>query len=84
VRRKLCAAATSCSATPISIHTAIAKAFFDPHSNLRQHGVRILDLRNPNNGLWSHDTLMPFDNHPGPLTASTWARVMAEGLSLSA
>jgi hypothetical protein len=44
-----------------------------PIQHLRRRGVRILDLRNPGNGLWSHDTLMPFDNHPGPLTASTWA-----------
>jgi hypothetical protein len=51
-----------------------------PIQHLRQRGVRILDLRNPGNGLWSHDTLMPFDNHPGPLTASTWARMVAERL----
>ena len=49
-----------------------------PIQHLRKAGVRILDLRDPKNGLWSHDTLMPFDNHPGPLTASTWAQLVAE------
>ena len=51
-----------------------------PIQHLRRRGVRILDLRNPGNGLWNHDTLMPFDNHPGPLTASTWARAVGEQL----
>ena len=54
-----------------------------PIQHLRRRGVRILDLRNPGNGLWSHDTLMPFDNHPGPLTASNWARVVASSLNNS-
>ncbi len=52
----------------------------EPISHLRQRGVRILDLRNKNNGGWSQDTLMPFDNHPGPLTASGWARAIAAEL----
>jgi hypothetical protein len=52
-----------------------------PIQHLRQHGVRILDLRNRNTGLWTHDTLMPFDNHPGPLTVSTWAQAIAEALA---
>ena len=45
---------------------------------LRQHDVRIFDLRNPGNDQLSHDTLMPSYNHPGPLTASNWARAMAD------
>jgi len=52
-----------------------------PIQHLRRRGVRILDLRPQNNGLWTHDTLMPFDNHPGPLTASNWARTIAQELS---
>ena len=52
-----------------------------PIKHLQHRGVRILDLRNPNNGLWSHDTLMPFDNHPGPLTASNWAGSVATSLN---
>ncbi|QCH15023.1 hypothetical protein CB0101_08860 [Synechococcus sp. CB0101] len=52
-----------------------------PIIHLRRRGVRILDLRPQNNGLWTHDTLMPFDNHPGPLTASNWARTIAQELS---
>ena len=55
-----------------------------PIRHLRQRGVRILDLRNPGNGLWTHDTLMPFDNHPGPLTASSWARAVAKALEKDA
>lgn len=51
-----------------------------PIQHLRQAGVRILDLRDPNNGVWRHDTLMPFDNHPGPLTASSWARLVAAAI----
>ena len=51
-----------------------------PIQHLRQRGVRILDLRPQDNGLWTHDTLMPFDNHPGPLTASIWARTIAKQL----
>ena len=51
-----------------------------PIQHLRQRGVRILDLRPQNNGLWTHDTLMPFDNHPGPLTASIWAQTIAKQL----
>ena len=50
----------------------------EPIRQLRQRGVRILDLRNKSNGLWSQDTLMPFDNHPGPLTAGLWARAVAD------
>lgn len=49
-----------------------------PIAHLRRRGVRILDLRPQNNGLWTHDTLMPFDNHPGPLTASNWAQTIAK------
>ena len=49
-----------------------------PIAHLRSRGVRILDLRPKNNGLWTHDTLIPFDNHPGPLTASNWAQALAE------
>jgi hypothetical protein len=52
-----------------------------PIQHLHQRGVRILDLRNPGNGIWNHDTLMPFDNHPGPLTASTWAQLVANGIN---
>jgi hypothetical protein len=52
-----------------------------PIQHLRRRGIRILDLRPQNNGLWTHDTLMPFDNHPGPLTASNWARAIAQELN---
>jgi hypothetical protein len=51
-----------------------------PITHLRRRGVRILDLRPRNNGAWTNDTLMPFDNHPGPLTASNWARAIAVDL----
>ena len=49
-----------------------------PIAHLRSRGVRILDLRPKNNGLWTHDTLIPFDHHPGPLTASNWDQALAE------
>ena len=52
-----------------------------PIQHLRRRGVPILDLRPPDDGLWSHDTLVPFDHHPGPLTASSWARDVATSLA---
>jgi hypothetical protein len=45
----------------------------------RQRGVAVLDLRG-GDGLWTRDNLEPFDNHPGPLSTSHWATVIAEKL----
>jgi hypothetical protein len=52
-----------------------------PIQHLRRRGVPILDLRPPGKGLWTHDTLAPFDHHPGPLTANSWAREVAARLA---
>ena len=48
-------------------------------NHYRQRGVAVLDLRG-GNGLWSRDNLEPFDNHPGPLSTSNWAEVIAAQL----
>ena len=45
----------------------------------RQRGVAVLDLRG-GDGFWTRDNLEPFDNHPGPLSTSHWATVIAEKL----
>ncbi|QNI57039.1 hypothetical protein SynBIOSU31_00118 [Synechococcus sp. BIOS-U3-1] len=48
-------------------------------NHYRQRGVAVLDLRG-GGGLWTRDNLEPFDNHPGPLTTSHWAELIAEQL----
>ena len=48
-------------------------------NHYRQRGVTVLDLRG-GDGLWTRDNLEPFDNHPGPLSTSHWATLIAEKL----
>lgn len=48
-------------------------------NHYRQRGVSVLDLRG-GDGLWTRDNLEPFDNHPGPLSTSHWASLIAAKL----
>jgi len=48
-------------------------------NHYRQRDVAVLDLRG-GDGLWTRDNLEPFDNHPGPLSTSHWAALIAEKL----
>ena len=48
-------------------------------NHYRQQGVTVLDLRG-GDGLWTRDNLEPFDNHPGPLSTSHWAALIAATL----
>ena len=48
-------------------------------NHYRQRGVDVLDLRGGGD-LWTLDNLEPFDNHPGPLSTSRWAALIAEKL----
>ena len=53
----------------------------DPVINhYRNQGVHVVDLRS-NDGTWRLDNLEPFDNHPGPLSTTHWAALIANHLS---